>query len=210
MSYPVINIISLPRRQDRRDQIIRQMEAEKCQYRFFDGIELPSRKTGVNAAHKSVIRWAKEQGLEYVVVAEDDLRWTGTGAWQYFIGNMPSDFDLYVGSYYSGTQDDNFRVTGFRGMTLYVCHSRYYDKFLSLPDTMHIDGAIDISGAKIIVCPLFVATQEPGFSDQRKRWADDSVKVKNKPMYPDFSLCVQIHPAPIRHYIVEDITKKLK
>ena len=178
-----INIISLPRRQDRREQVIKQMEAEKCQYRFFDGIELPSRIKGINLAHKSVIRWAKEQGLEYVIVAEDDLRWTGTGACKYFLDNIPLDYDLYVGSYYSGSHDENFVVKKFRGLTLYACHSRYYDKFLSLPDIMHIDGAIDISGAKIIVSPLFVATQEPGFSDQRKRYADDSNKMKGKELY---------------------------
>jgi hypothetical protein len=179
----IINIISLPKREDRRVAIIKQMEMEKCTYQFFDGVQGAAAKTNISQAHKNVVRYAKEQGLSEIAIAEDDLVWTGTGAWKYFLENKPNDFDVYVGSYYSGSHDENFVVTGLRGLTLYIVHERYYDTFLSLPENTHIDGAIDRSGAKIIVSPLFVCMQQSGWSDQRKRYADDSILLKGKPMF---------------------------
>jgi hypothetical protein len=179
----IINIISLPKRVDRREAVIRQMEMEKCSYRFFDGVVGKVAKTNISKAHKSVVRFAKEQGLKECAIAEDDMQWCGTNAWKYFLDNKPNSFDIYIASYYSGSHDENFVVTGLRGLTLYIVNSCYYDTFLSLPEDTHIDGAIDRSGAKVVVSPLFVAVQAPGYSDQRKRQADDSNRLKGKPIF---------------------------
>jgi hypothetical protein len=181
MEEMIINIISLPKRIERREAVIKQMEHEKCSYRFFDGVAGPVAKTNISRAHKSVIQFAKDNNMNEVCVAEDDLIFSGSGGWKYFLENKPSDFDLYVGGYYSGTHDDKFVVSGLRGLTLYICSARFFDKFLSLPETMHIDGALAASGAKIIVSPLFVCFQAPGFSDQRKRHTEN--KIIGKKMY---------------------------
>lgn len=183
MEDVVINIINLPKRQDRREAIIKQMGHQGCAYRFWDGVTGKVAKTSISQAHKAIIKYAKENNSPVIAVAEDDVCFTGSGAWKYFLSKMPEDFDIYTGSYYSGSHDKDYVVTGFRGMSLYICHSRFYEKFLSLPETMHIDGALAISGAKIVVCDKFVCTQAPGYSDQRKRWADDSYKLKGKELY---------------------------
>jgi hypothetical protein len=175
MEEMIINIISLPKRQDRREAVKKQMAHEKCAYQFWDGVEGKVAKTAISQAHKKVVREAQRINLEYCCVAEDDLEFTGTGAWQYFLSNMPKSFDLYVGSYYSGSHDENFVVSGFRGLTLYIINSSFYQNFLSLPETMHIDGALAVSGAKIVVSPLFVCRQAPGYSDQRRRHAENNI-----------------------------------
>jgi hypothetical protein len=172
-----------PHREEREKSVIHQMEMEGCEYKFWDGILEKSRKVGINKAHKQIVQWAKDNNLESVCIAEDDLRWTGTGGWKYFIENTPSDYDIYTASYYSGSHDDNFVVTGFRGCTLYIVHSRYFNTFLSLPGVSHIDGEIDRSGAKIVVSPLFVAIQASGYSEQRRRFADDSHRIKKKELF---------------------------
>lgn len=177
----VINIISLPKRQDRREAIIKQMEHQKCAYRFWDGVTGKVAKTNISKAHKQIVDWANRESLPEVAICEDDLLFSGTGAWDYFLANKPKEFHVYVGSYYSGSHDENNAVTGFRGLTLYILNSSFYEKFLSLPETMHIDGALAVSGAKIVVSPLFVAVQAPGFSDQRKRHAEN--KLVGKQMY---------------------------
>jgi hypothetical protein len=176
MEETVINIISLPKRTDRRESIVKQMELEGIDnYKIWDGIPHMQPKIGINRAHKQIVQYAKENNLEEVVVAEDDLMWTGTGAWKYFLSQKPVDYDLFVGNYYSGYHDSDCRVFGLRGLTLYFCHSRFFDKFLSLPEIMHIDGAIANSGAKVIVCEKFVCRQSPGFSDQRKRHTENKI-----------------------------------
>ncbi len=174
----IINIISLPKSTQRREAIIKEMEREKCSYRFFDGVTGPVAKINISRAHKSVIQYAKDSDMDFVCVAEDDLQFSGTGAWEYFLDNIPHSFDIYVGSYYSGVHDKDCIVTGFRGLTLYIVAKSFYDKFLSLPETMHIDGALAVSGAKIIVSPLFVCRQAPGYSDQRKRHTENNITGK--------------------------------
>lgn len=179
----MIHIINLKKRVDRRAEVTKQMEMEKCSYMFWNGILGKTPKENVAAAHKQIIQHAKDNGLPEICVAEDDLQWTGSGAWKYFLENKPTDFDVYVGSYYSGKHDEKFIVKGFRGLTIYICAAKYYDTFLSLSESIHIDSAIDLSGAKIVVSPKFVATQSPGFSDQRRRFANDSSKMVGKDLY---------------------------
>lgn len=185
----IVNIIHLPNdanyphREQREKSVIEQMENEGAAYRFWDGIICKERKTGINRAHKQIILEAKNNNAEFCCVAEDDLIWYGKGSWDFFQKNMPTNFDLYIGSYYSGCHDENFIVKGFGGLTLYVVANRFFDRFLSLPETMHIDVAISISGAIVKVCDKFVVYQMPGFSEQRRRYADDSKKHIGKPIY---------------------------
>jgi len=179
----IINIINRVKRTDRREAVTEQMEQEHCSYRFWDGVEGKVPKQNIHKAHKQIVAWAKEMKMQKVVIAEDDLKWCAPGAWNYFLDNEPPDCDMYIASYYSGSQDENFQVKGFRGMTLYILYEKAYDLFLSLSENLHIDGALAMSSAKIVVCPRFAAIQTPSFSDQRKRYADDSIRLKNKILY---------------------------
>lgn len=179
----IINIINRISREDRRVEVTKQMEMEKCAYTFWPGIEGKIPKINIHAAHKQIVKHAKEQEISSICIAEDDLVWSGSGAWKYFLDNQPKDADAYVGSYYSGSHDENFVVKGLCGLTLYIIYAKAYDLFLSLPEHRHIDSAFGNSGAKIIVSPLFVCRQSSGYSDQRKRFCDDSKRLKNKNMY---------------------------
>lgn len=185
----VVNIIHLendpkwPHREQRERSVIKEMKEQGCEYRFWPGVKLIQKIPAISQAHKQIVRWAKENNEPFVCIAEDDLKFTALGAWQYFLQNIPSDFDIYTASYYDGRHDENFVVKGFRGMTLYVVATKFYDTFLSLTENRHIDGAISTSGGKVVVSPKFCAIQIPGYSDQRNKIVDDSHRLKGKDFF---------------------------
>lgn len=184
-----INIIHLandpkyPHREEREKSVIAEMEKEGASYRFWPGIIEKERKVGINKAHRQIVQWAKDNNLPRVTIAEDDLIWYGSGAWKYYLDHMPEDFDIYLSSYYHGKADENNIINSFSGMTLYTVSARYYDKYLSIPETMHIDTGISLIGGKFVCCPKFVSRQMPGYSEQRMRMVDDSNRHIGKPIF---------------------------
>lgn len=189
MYNTTINIIHLPNdpkyphREKREKSVIYQMGLEGCQFKFWDGITGNTPKVNISRAHKQIVQWAKENNLESVCIGEDDLKWTGTNAWKYFIDNKPNDYDLYLSGYYGGRPDKNNIIKNFSGLTLYFIHSRFYDKFLSADEKYHIDSAMGFLGGKYVVCDKFVAIQSPGHSDNVKKYVDYKKRLEGKPMY---------------------------
>jgi hypothetical protein len=189
MEEIVVNIIHLPNdpkyphREEREKSVIGQMEMEGCKYRFWPGIVEKERRFGINKAHRQIVQWAKDTNQKSVVIAEDDLLWYGKGAWKYYLDQMPEDYDIYLSSYYSGKANENNIIQSFSGLTLYSVHSRYFDKYLSIPEHMHIDTGISLIGGKIVVCDRFVTHQMKSFSEQRGRIADDSRRHVGKPIF---------------------------
>jgi hypothetical protein len=185
----IINIIHLennphyPHREEREKSVIEQMNMEGCQYKFWPGIVANPRKTGINRAHRQIVQWAKDTNQQSVIIAEDDLLWYDKGAWKYYLDKMPEDYDIYLSSYYSGKANENNIIQSFSGLTLYSVHSRYFDKYLAIPEHMHIDTGISLIGGKFVVCDKFVTKQMKSFSEQRGRIADDSGRHKGKPIY---------------------------
>jgi hypothetical protein len=138
-------------------------------YRIWDAIEdkqIPFR--GISQSHKIVVRYAKKKNLPFVIIAEDDFHFTCADSWQYFLNNMPYDYDLYLSCIYFGTISpaDN-TVADFAGNTLYAVHNRYYDTFLGLDEINHLDRAHARKG-RFVVCNPFVAKQCESYSDNSR------------------------------------------
>lgn len=184
MELPIINVINLLRRTDRREAVIRQMEMEKAPYWLWEGIETNPAKIGISRSHKKIIQWAKDNNLPFVVVGEDDLQWLGGGAYKYFIDNMPDSYDLYLGNYSGGSPDANNVMKRFNATTLYSCSSAYYDTFLSVSENIQIDNALSMIGGKFIMCPKFVCKQTAGYSDNMKKEMNYDYLLQGKPLYP--------------------------
>lgn len=184
-----INIIHLandpkyPHREERERSVIAEMEKEGCQYRFWPGIIENERKVGINKAHRQIVQWAKDNNKDRVTIAEDDLIWYAPGAWKYYLDHMPEDFDIYLSSYYHGKADENNIINSFSGLTLYTVHYSFFDKYLAIPEVMHIDTGISLIGGKFVVCPKFVSRQMAGYSEQRRRMVDDSSRHIGKPIF---------------------------
>lgn len=134
-------------------------------YKLWDGVYDSFRKPkeNISLAHKQIVEYANVAEWEMVCIGEDDLKFFAPGAWQYFINNIPSDFDLYLGSVYLGELSADNTVHSFAGLTLYIVHSRFYDTFLSSNPQEHLDRTLAGKG-KYVVCNPFVVEQYDGWS----------------------------------------------
>lgn len=171
---PQLNILHLERREDRMQQLIRQMEWNKVPYILWEGIDDPNNvKQAITRGHKSIIQYAKDNNLPFINIAEDDLIWTDKNAYKYFNEQVPKDYDLFFGLLYHGTVDECNRVTsGMSGiMTLYRCHSRFYNQFLEQADGEHIDRGLGnfCHKFKFILIDQQTCYQSGGYSDNLKR-----------------------------------------
>lgn len=151
--------------------VCNQSKAQGFAARFWEGI-IDDRGgfAGINLSFKKIVRWAKEQGLKMVTIAEDDCVFSAPGAWKYYLDQMPETFDIYSGGIYSGQIEGNRIMNGFSGITLVTIHSQFFDFFLSLNENDHIDRAMgNFCFEKMyILCQPFVCFQLHGYSDNTR------------------------------------------
>lgn len=117
----------------------------------------------INLSHKKVVQQALDEGLETCAIFEDDIKFTDIGAWDFYLSQMPKEFDLYLGGIYLGDIAEDNTIKAFTALHCYIIHSRFYATFLSTPDNIHIDRSLDNLG-KYVVCNPFVAVQFSGYS----------------------------------------------
>lgn len=157
-----INIIFDARRQEKYDPLINELESHGVKdFEIWPCLLLPDVVQSINASHKMLVRNAMESGDKEVCIAEDDLMFTAKGSWDYFLKNKPdySEYDLYLAATYI-PEDVPSKVCGFH---LYCVSSRFYEKFLSVPDFCHIDTEMDRLKGVYKFCYPFPALQRPGF-----------------------------------------------
>ena len=160
-----LNIIFDDRRPEKYDLLIEELGRQGItEYEIFPCIIKPQVIESINLSHKMIVRMAKERGDEMVCIAEDDLWFPADDGWDYFIKNIPERFDLYFGGSY--IIDDCFPQVC--GMHLYICHSKFYDTFLSIPDNVHIDTEMNKYKGDFHFCKPFPALQRPGYSANNK------------------------------------------
>lgn len=171
-------------REERVLNVCKQSKEQGFAVRFWEGIIEPN-GVGINKAFKKIVRWAKEQGLKMVCIGEDDLIFSAPGAWQYYLDNLPDDFDIYSGGIYSGEIKDGRIMNGFSGNTLITVHQRFYDFFLNINPNDHIDracGNFCFEKMYRIVDP-FVVFQMQGYSDNHRRMTQHTAYLENMKLF---------------------------
>lgn len=138
---------------------------------------------GVAKAHKQIVSWAKEQGLHQVTIMEDDVKFPGVNGYKWYLDNMPEDFDLYLGGIYRGEIIEG-KVKDFSSLHLYTIRSNFYDKFLSVDESKHLDTGLAGLG-DYHVCYPFAAIQYSGYSDVERGPTNFEGLLKNKLIYSD-------------------------
>lgn len=140
--------------------------------KFWEGVtteKLPA--YSINKAHKQIVADAKKNNLPCCCIAEDDFQMSAEGAWEYYLKNIPEDYDLYLSGVYSAQIKDGRIMNGFSGLTMYIIHERFYDFFLNINPLDHIDRALgNFCFEKMyrIVEP-YVTYQLEGYSDNHRR-----------------------------------------
>lgn len=179
-----LHIIHLKERKDRGQLLHKQLIEQNIRnYKIWEGIlDKENPKRGIAKAHKQIIKWASNQNLPSVLIAEDDIKFTAIGAFDYFTKNEPNDFDLYLGGITYGKINTDNSVNDFAGTHLYKINQKFYNTFLSLPEEKDIDRSLAHKG-KFIVCNPFVAIQQNGFSDNQKKYQDYEMYLQNRQLF---------------------------
>lgn len=164
-----MHIIHLSERKDRVSLFDCQLFSQNLKGCIWPGIlDLENPKRGIAKAHKQIVLYAKQQNLASIIIAEDDIKFTDIGSFDYFLDNEPLDYDLYLGGVYFGDIQIDNKIEDFSGLTLYKIRQSFYDTFLSISEDKDLDRALSGKG-KFIVCDPFVAIQYNGFSDNVKQ-----------------------------------------
>lgn len=125
----------------------------------------------ISKAFKQIVRYAKEKKLKSITIAEDDAILTSKNAWQYYLENIPDEYDIYSGGIYSGQLNGNRIVNGYSGNTLITVHNKFYDFFLTADEKQDLDNWLGNWAFEktYIVCLPFVVKQIGGWSDHKKK-----------------------------------------
>lgn len=177
-----LNIINLVKRPDRKSSLIDHLYDMKCNYQFWEGVYNPEVMAfkNIRDSHQMIVRDAKERKLKYVLIAEDDFRFSSENSLKYFIENIPETYDLYFGMVYTGTIQDRRITHGFSGLQFYMVHESFYDIFLSAPNNRHLDMWLGSQCYKyLFYCSdPFICYGESGYSDNfKKQWVFDEKKL---------------------------------
>jgi hypothetical protein len=138
----------------------------------------------ISKGHKQIVRYARDNNLTDICIAEDDIQFTSIKGWQYFLDNKPEDFDIYIGGHYSGIHLPDNSVYSFTGLTIYCISSRFYNTFLSTNELRNIDGALAGSG-RFVVCNPEIAKQLNGYSFHRKKVINDDSHLEGRKFLTD-------------------------
>lgn len=185
-----LNILTTVKRQDRYDELQPELKKQgitDVEY-WYGEVFKHSIKKGICRGHKKIVQHAKENNLPFIIIAENDIKFCGEekGAWQYFLDNIPNDYDIYSALCYSGTIKENRIVSQASGFTtLYIVNQRFYDFFLSIPDDCHIDRELSKywEQFKLLVSPKVAVIQSGSFSDNSKRKCDYSSYLEGRDIY---------------------------
>ena len=179
-----LNIIHLLHRKDRLLLLHQQLQEQNItNYKIWNGIEINSTpQKNISQAHKQIVRYAQQHNLPQVLIAEDDLRFTDKGAFQFFLKNKPIDFDIYLASIYYGKIKKDNTVKDFSGTTFYILNQSFYSTFLSVDEDMHLDRSLNNLG-KYVVCNPFTVIQHNGYSDNLKRNCNYDLILADKDLF---------------------------
>jgi len=180
----MLHIIHLSHRTDRMKTLLKELQEQQIvEYEIWEGVyDKKNPKTGIAKSHKKIVKWAKDKKLPAVIIAEDDVKFTDIGAYKYFIENNPKKYDLYLGGITHGQINSENTVKDFSGLTIYSIQERFYDEFISLPETKDIDRLLADKGLYMVCNPL-IATQYDGFSDNQQKYQQYSYYFKNRRLY---------------------------
>lgn len=184
MNQDTVNVIHDNLRVDRAELMYRELyEQEIYNFQLWPAI-FDERATfaGISQAHKKIVRNAKQNKYPYVIIAEDDLRFTAKGAYKYWLSKKPKDFDIYLAGIYTGDIKEDNTVDDWSGLTLYIVSERFYDTFLNVTIMNHLDRTLARLG-KYVVCNPFAAIQWTTWSSNKQAMICHSGLLKGRTLW---------------------------
>lgn len=138
---------------------------------------------GIVQAHCQLVAMAKRLSWPKIRIAEDDIKFTAPGAYDYYLANEPEKMDLYLGSVTYGVfNSDHSLVEDFAGLTIYTVYAPFYDTFLSVASDEHMDRGLRYKG-KYAVCDPMIVVQYEGYSDNHGKVVNYHSCFKNAKLF---------------------------
>lgn len=149
-------------------------------------IDGPTIEGSINMSHKQIVGYAKEEGLESIIIAEDDAWFPDDHGYEYFLHKTPKNYDIYLAGTYGPKTPYPYlngiiQAEQIIGLHCYRIHKNYYDTFLATPDEAHID--ISQRDGLFLACYPFACLQRPGYSSNNKREVNYNTLLKPEDIY---------------------------
>ena len=135
----------------------------------------------ISQSHKQIVRYAKQYDLPSVPIMEDDVWMPSETAWNTFLTNTPNSFDIWLAGAYNVALPPLQPIeTGWSGMHCYIVHKRFYDAFLSVDESKHLDTALSALNPEVYLQYPMAAIQYPGQSATLRKWVDYNLQLKTE------------------------------
>lgn len=180
-----VNIISDIRLIERYEPLLNELGRQGItDFKLWPPVEDPgSVIRSINLSHKQIVADAKETGLPYTAIWEDDCMIIAKDGWKHFLDGLPPwKWDLYLAGTYGLGRPVTNPIRSINGLHCYLINERFYDTFLSVPDDQHIDVALDGKGLYYCEYP-FVALQRPGWSSNTRAFSDKNTELSKEDIY---------------------------
>ena len=184
-----VNIIHDSRRSEKYPLLMAELKRQgltEKDVEIWPAMLLDTVVESINASHRMIVQKAKDEEMESVLIMEDDVLFPAEDGFRYFLDHLP-DFPcrMYLAGAYSVTWHDSTRkriVTHFVGMHCYIIPHWFYDIFLEIPKTVHIDTYISDMIAKyeiaVYCCYPMAAIQRKGWSANNGKDVDYNYLLK--------------------------------
>lgn len=165
----MINVIYDNRHSEDYERLIKEFNEQGCCYKFWEAeVYAHSVVESISASFKKIITWAKQNEMDEVIIAEQDLFFTSPNSWKYFLENKPKEFDVYIGGSYLIDNRNEYKaplvkVNEWVGNHLIIVNKRYYDTWLNTNSKLHCDTAQSGLGEFYLCFPM-IALQRAGLS----------------------------------------------
>lgn len=187
-------LINLEHRTDRRDESLKILSNGVFKVHLFNAISAPIGWHGCAMSHLSLIKYAKEKNLDYIIVAEDDVLFKVDSVtiesviktlvkhvdqWEIFNGS-PTFWDIRDNMdslIVSKTFDQDLSEINWGQSAAFMIYNRKcYDKMLQyhIDEDIQIDQYIAKNFKQIVYVPSPFCIQRQSYSDIGKHENDDS------------------------------------
>lgn len=180
-------VIHDPKRTDRYTSFTQELEMQGCSDYIIAPaiIDLKNPKRGISLAHKNIVSQAAAQGLDEVMIMEDDIKFTHPESLKIFekmvVTPWSNDHDLFLAGLSFGNPTivggmkggvGIARVVRFTGLHCYVVYKHYYSRFLQAEENTNLDTWLSNThrgNAQTLLAYPILAITYPGYSDNVKK-----------------------------------------
>jgi glycosyl transferase family 25 len=124
--------INLDSRDDRRIQIVAELERMEIPYERFPAIT--GGAIGCNKSHLAIVKLAREMNLNSVAIFEDDFEFTVSRDELRDLLAIPNSYDVIMLGYYNLNSEFHTsnlaKVKSAQTSHGYIIHSKFYDEFI--------------------------------------------------------------------------------